>query len=49
MPSAEAHPTVMENYNVNMQCYDGAATMFATRAGVATLLLEEPRAVFTHC
>ena len=32
------------------QCYDGAATMSGTRAGVATLLLEEePRAVFTHC
>ena len=32
------------------QCYDGAATMSGTRAGVATSLLEEkPRAIFTHC
>ena len=32
------------------QCYNAAATMSGTRAGVATLVLEkEPRAVFTHC
>ena len=35
--------------NLRGQSYDGAATMSGTRAGVATSLLEEPKAVFTHC
>ena len=32
------------------QCYDGAANMAGAQHGVATqILLEEPRATFTHC
>ena len=32
------------------QCYDGAATIAGTKAGVAQKLLdEEPRAIYTHC
>jgi len=36
--------------NCRGQCYDGAANMAGARHGVAAqILLEEPRATFTHC
>ena len=36
--------------NCHEQCYDGAANMAGAQHGVAAqILLEEPRATFTHC
>lgn len=46
---------VLKDHNLSVcklrgQCYDGAATMAGTKAGVAKKLSdEEPRAVYTHC
>ena len=46
---------VLLKFNVSMkklrgQCYDGAAPMAGKRQGVAKqILVEEPRALYTHC
>ena len=31
------------------QCYDGASSMAGTRSGVATWIMEEPKALYTNC
>ena len=35
--------------NCRGQCYDGASNMRGCVTGVATLLNDEPRAIYTHC